>query len=633
MADEIKTPIPSDEFHLGITMAGAVSAGCYTGGVMDYLFEILDLWERAKKGTSDELKNDADKIPRHKAIIDAMGGASAGGMTTSMSVMYALNGKINAIKNPSAVGGIRNNIFYDSWVLLDDENPKDKRKTFEKAWDLNDLKEGKVKSILNSAFIDSIADRTFNTTGVIKEKVESLPSYISKDLEMILSHCMLRGIPMEVDFSTPIGRLKGANVAPSHSTFEHLTVSYYKLNKGEKPVSQDNFLWLNPFEAPYIDTLRLATKATGAFPLGLSFREFTKKDFTDNYLKNIAEKIIFRSFGKQASNEEFLLNWKAFPTPFDFITVDGGTLNNEPFGEVLSILKSRYGDSVNEKDKQYGLIMVDPFPDFAEKQDAYTPPDDLISMVPALVRTLRDQSKVKRTEMLEAYSNSYLRGVIFPVKWKARNDKQKYPIACESVAAFGGFLDINFRHHDFFLGRNNARNFFRFYFTFEYNKEQNIIHPIHKNWTDDMIKIFKVERGGKTYLPIIPDLNLIIERNENRTTDPFSYHITDMPSFDPQSLFDLRGKMEDRFQKMLELSMDKLNRKKQQPKGSAVEKYMQVYYPKNWLDKLKGWAIDKSMGIVFDLTKGGLARSITQAALKWMVSDLEAKGFLKPPSK
>ena len=42
--------IPDDEFHLGITMAGAVSAGCYTGGVMDYLFELLDLWEKAKTG-------------------------------------------------------------------------------------------------------------------------------------------------------------------------------------------------------------------------------------------------------------------------------------------------------------------------------------------------------------------------------------------------------------------------------------------------------------------------------------------------------------------------------------------------------------------------------------------------------
>jgi Cft2 family RNA processing exonuclease len=36
-------------FHLGITMAGAVSAGAYTAGFIDYLIEILEFWEKQKK--------------------------------------------------------------------------------------------------------------------------------------------------------------------------------------------------------------------------------------------------------------------------------------------------------------------------------------------------------------------------------------------------------------------------------------------------------------------------------------------------------------------------------------------------------------------------------------------------------
>ncbi len=36
-------------FHLGITMAGAVSAGAYTAGFMDYILEALSAWEAAKK--------------------------------------------------------------------------------------------------------------------------------------------------------------------------------------------------------------------------------------------------------------------------------------------------------------------------------------------------------------------------------------------------------------------------------------------------------------------------------------------------------------------------------------------------------------------------------------------------------
>lgn len=55
-------------FELGICMAGAVSAGAYTAGVMDYLIEALETWEQ-KRNESD--------VPTHKVIIKAIGGASA----------------------------------------------------------------------------------------------------------------------------------------------------------------------------------------------------------------------------------------------------------------------------------------------------------------------------------------------------------------------------------------------------------------------------------------------------------------------------------------------------------------------------------------------------------------------------
>ena len=31
-------------FHLAITMAGAISAGAYTAGVLDFILEALDKW-------------------------------------------------------------------------------------------------------------------------------------------------------------------------------------------------------------------------------------------------------------------------------------------------------------------------------------------------------------------------------------------------------------------------------------------------------------------------------------------------------------------------------------------------------------------------------------------------------------
>ena len=47
-------------FEIGLVMAGAVSAGAYTAGVMDYLLEVLETWQKEKekekgKGNSKDL--------------------------------------------------------------------------------------------------------------------------------------------------------------------------------------------------------------------------------------------------------------------------------------------------------------------------------------------------------------------------------------------------------------------------------------------------------------------------------------------------------------------------------------------------------------------------------------------------
>lgn len=36
------------KFQVGLCMAGAVSAGAYTAGVMDYLLEALNQWEKRR---------------------------------------------------------------------------------------------------------------------------------------------------------------------------------------------------------------------------------------------------------------------------------------------------------------------------------------------------------------------------------------------------------------------------------------------------------------------------------------------------------------------------------------------------------------------------------------------------------
>ena len=66
-------------FHLGITMSGAISAGAYTAGVLDYLIEALDAWE--------EKKRQGAAVPDHHIGLKVISGASAGSITAAIGVI------------------------------------------------------------------------------------------------------------------------------------------------------------------------------------------------------------------------------------------------------------------------------------------------------------------------------------------------------------------------------------------------------------------------------------------------------------------------------------------------------------------------------------------------------------------
>ena len=81
-------------FNLGITMAGAVSAGAYTAGFMDYIFEVLHLWEnekvkiRKKIKRGELLSEKEKKIPLYDVRIEVLGGASVGGIVGVLSLIH-----------------------------------------------------------------------------------------------------------------------------------------------------------------------------------------------------------------------------------------------------------------------------------------------------------------------------------------------------------------------------------------------------------------------------------------------------------------------------------------------------------------------------------------------------------------
>ncbi|MFV1885247.1 MAG: patatin-like phospholipase family protein [Balneola sp.] len=621
-------------FHLGLTMAGAVSAGAYTGGVMDYLFEVFDKWEKAKKGELDGV--DSELVPKHNVKIEVIGGTSAGGMTTIMSALYAIKGQINPVTDDQAgtTGGVRDNIFYDTWVLLGDDK---EMKTLEKALDTEDLKDNVLRSVLNSAFIDEIAKTAFKIPGNPGDNpAAKLPSYISKDLEITTSHSMLRGVPLEVVFGNPNGT--DQKDLPRHATYEHFLLSHFKLNNGN-PVNEDRYLWLNPFDEASATYLMEAAKATGAFPIGLIYRLFQDSPYNSEYVKTVLSRVIANELWNEKPDIRDRIYWDNFPESYESLTVDGGAINNEPYGEIESIVKARANNGLDKKDwtekdengyAKYGLIMIDPFPDRPELKDKYERPENLLEAVPQIISTLWEQSKVKRKEVNDE-SVDHLRGVIFPVKYKPKGGAYDYPIACSTLGAFGGFLDISFRHHDFYLGRNNARNYLRAYFSFPYDFDSKKGHPIHEDWTDEMREKFKITmKDGSTHLPVIPDMNFLLADGKD---ERFTYSIPEMPQYDPLTLNGLSEAIRNRVERVILVlkHMAENPKKKPQPVPTPTTDYwMNRWFRKNWWQRIKGWFAGKFAGVVVFFAKKTVYNEITEKIVHTILQDVEKKGFLKP---
>lgn len=620
--------INQEEFHIGLTMAGAISAGCYTAGAMDYLFEILDLWENAKNDILPEGWDDKilKYIPQHKVIIDVMGGASAGGMATVMSAMYALKGSINPVNNPSNMTDVKDNILYDSWVLMGDDINK-KEKIFEETLSVDDLKGNKLISLLNSQFIDNICDNAFSGNHANQQ---TKPNYISGELEIILSQTMLRSVALPIDFSTKFGRLRKKPNSPQYNTFEHFVLSHFKLDyDNNNPLHKDFYLPFEPFSNnENTDTLKLATKATGAFPIGLEFRKFFNQEFSVKYMENNSKKLIFNTLNPNKIPSTPVIEFNV-ADPFSFIGIDGGAINNEPIGEVLSILKDRYGEKKNPEDvDKFALIMIDPFPNH-QVDNSSEHPEDVFSVISPIIGTLQDQSRIKRKEMLEFYTKDYFRGEIFPVRYNDKNQPEEHHIACSSAFAFGGFLDIKFRHHDFFLGRDNARNFFKVYFSFEYDPENNNIHPIHKNWTPEMVNAFKFIRDKKIFLPIIPNLYELKDKLEGTKRNPFERTVKEWPTYNQKDLLDLVPKMEARVKRMVDITLEKYSKEIKDVKHPLTEKIINSYYREGLFKRVKGWVFGKIFNLIVSSNKGVVAKKATKATVAWILKDLEDKKLIK----
>jgi Patatin-like phospholipase len=506
-------------FELGLVMAGAISAGAYTAGVLDFLFEALDAYEDAKL-------NPGWDGPTHAVRVPVMTGASAGGMTSAISALQAFRDFDHVRPSPAPPPPPERNRLYSSWVkevsldaLLDTADLQGTRRT------------AGVKSALCCDVLDGIVDRAFDKTPMRNR------AWIGRDagqsLRVMMTLTNLRGSP----YAFP---LFGAESDETYGMLNHgdyfdFTVS---ANHAAPPGSMP--LDVSDFTQSDWEVFKTTALATGAFPVGLAPRLIKRTDTTFYYKGG--------TIGFEDAQGGFVRidpagDFKTL-TPYDFVSVDGGIIDNAP----LELARRYLSGGANIQNPRNGLsadkavVLVAPFPNFV-KTPGEDDGDRLIHMLPRLLSALIDQSRFKPGELqLAASDECFSRFMISPTREGLNPvEAKRVPIACGVLGGFGGFLHESFRRHDYLLGRRNAQAFLRWNFALPEGHPFFAEVPINKNrwWVrnvdkctgsvspgqegDLKPKLFATEAGSPSTpgYPIIPLVGSAL--------DPVEIPAADMP--------------------------------------------------------------------------------------------------------
>jgi predicted acylesterase/phospholipase RssA len=431
---------------IGINMAGAISAGAYTAGVLDFLTEALDEWEEAKAG--------GQSVPMHDVCIEVMSGASAGGMCAAISSVM-LNQEFEHIHDTSKTG--TTNVFYESWVNRIDITE------LLKSDDLQ--KNSQLISLLDSTIISKIADFAL-TPGTLKQR-----SYVSRNLTLYLSLTNLRGTPYSLNGEAP-----GSVEETTFFYGDRIRFQTQLPGTNPPPDPKTHFLDFSNKDAPEWGTLRTSAMATGAFPIFLAARILSRNrcEYTPPMWESVTAEI---TGNPPPVSPNFPPNT---PNPMQTLNVDGGVTNNNPFiyaHDYLARLNppvDRNQLTVPGGEVDRLVINVAPFPTTNAFDVNYNPitASNVFSIIGTLFSALLSQSRFFGEALTHVMNGTtFDRFVIAPSdqelvdRYKGKKREDAPPaLQCATLGAFGGFFCRGFRAHDYELGRRNCQKFLQDWF-------------------------------------------------------------------------------------------------------------------------------------------------------------------------
>lgn len=497
--------MPKKTFEIGLTMAGAISAGAYTAGVVDFLLFALECWEKEKQNNTDANK----VIPDHQAVISVISGASAGALTGALAFPLLASGFSRHHSDCTLPR------LYDAWVRYPRfiEDPSIVNQALLNQNDLCD--KAPARSVLDSSLLEHIVQKSFCHLPI---KQPPKP-YIAERLHLFFSHTNLRGVPYQVRFS---GELDNGYPMTLHADRAHFMVlglgssatpSCWAESSRHIRLSIEHLHQLNQLgeKDPNWQHFAHAALVSGAFPIGLAAMHYpipTLADYQQRRWPIDSGSTMYPLQPSLDENEHFNMSYTG---------VDGGMLDNEPFQLTRWALMKKPPKANARKDTKANpvdraVIMIDPFPEQADFPE-FDGDNSLFSIMKQLLPTLKNQARCKPDEAIAALDESvYSRYLIAPIRYKTdtTSDQRKegeqpetHAIACGLAGGFGGFLAESFRHHDYQLGRRNCYRFLQRHFAMP--EPYQVVANGYQGCTEQF-RFTETDAANKatTFLPIIP---------------------------------------------------------------------------------------------------------------------------------
>ena len=519
MTDPCADPDPNAPpvFLLGLTMAGAISAGAYNAGAFDFLIEALEAWERRKRQLRDDgTRREHWDVPSHDVVIPVMSGASAGGITGALGLVALADQASPRRLAVAGVGNVTTTLprLYQAWVqlpcLVSGSGGNDLLGTA----DLAELAPGQAApALLDTSILWEIAERSLSGIAVFAPP----RPYLGARIDLFLTHTNLRGVPYAISFA-------GADPEDGYEMMTHADRAHYRV-AGIGSHAAFSSRWASDDPARDISVATLPTGralpphwaryavdvlASGAFPLGLAARAIgpgpTLADYGERQWP-------MDCGGGPGAGARFTLAPKYPATvacdsarTLDYVAVDGGLINNEPF-ELARWTLMKTPPNGNARDSRRvdrAVLMIDPFPQAPEYEVLGKLDGALTTVIRRILPALKDQVRFKPADAAAALDETiYSRFLMTPRRRDADGVLQANPLACGLLGGFGGFLSEAFRAHDYQLGRNNAYRFLKNHFALPMD---NLVLARGYDGDDSFLGRFALQDKGGTFRQIIPVL-------------------------------------------------------------------------------------------------------------------------------